>query len=83
MQSELCGGINKTTLHADVAIRQGADCRKQPRVSGTACLFFVSPEGLFSLLYFIFTFPFWYSFIYMLGWNPASLVFGCSMSFVG
>lgn len=37
MQSAPHRGINKTTLRPDVAIRQQAQRRKQPRVSGTVC----------------------------------------------
>lgn len=53
MQSEPHGGINKATLHPDVAIRWGAFRCKQPWVSCTARLLLMWPEGLFSLLHFI------------------------------
>lgn len=86
MQSELRTGINTAALCPDIAIRLGADHRKQPGVFlGAARLFFllfVRPEGLlFSLLRFHFTFTFCCSFIYMLRWKRASLSFGCSVSF--
>jgi len=82
MQSALHEGINKATLHPDVAIRQRVHHHKQPRVSGTACRLFMWPKDLFFLLHFISLFCLG-MLIYILGWNWASLVFDCCMSFVG
>lgn len=74
MQSGPCGGMNKTSLWQDVAIRQGADCRQQPRVSGPACL--SSPYDHRA------RFPCCVSLRFsFLVWNWASLVFGCSVTF--